>query len=172
MKRKLVAALMVAMLGITQCNAQWLVKNLMEHMYGGAKVESNASNFFLPDMDGMSSKMNMGGSAGGFLGLKVSERFSIQEDFLMHYQTSQLERNGQKGDFNYLGAECTLYAMGNWRINGEIVLWLVLDRLLDMDLMPNIKLMALKPTFMRRIIMEIKHFNHLALVQQSYLVMN
>lgn len=119
MRKIILVTFVVAMFGITQSNAQGLVKNLMGRMYGGVKVEANTSNFFLSDMDGMSSKMNIGGSAGGFLGLRVSERFSIQEDFLMYYQTSQLERNEQKGDFSYLGAECTLYAMGNWKISGS-----------------------------------------------------
>ncbi len=116
MKKVMTAVCMTAMLNITSGYAQGFAKSLMAHIYGGPKIEVNASNFLLSDMDGAVSKMNMGGSAGGFIGYRISERFSIQEDLLVHYQTSQWEQNGQKGDFSYLGAEFTLYAMGNWNL--------------------------------------------------------
>lgn len=119
MKKVMVAVCMTAMLGTTPGYAQGIVKSLMARIYGGPKIEANASNFLLSDMDGAVSKMNMGGSAGGFIGYRISERFSVQEDLLVHYQTSQWEQNGQKGDFSYLGAEFTLYAMGNWNLFGE-----------------------------------------------------
>lgn len=101
-------------LGTTQAGAQGLVKNLMSRMYGGPKIEANVSNYFLSGMPGVSSKMNAGGAVGGFLGFRITEHFSVQEDILVKYQTSQLEQNGQKGDFSYFGAELSFYAVGHW----------------------------------------------------------
>lgn len=122
MKKTVTVTIIATVLATTQVSAQSFVKNLMGRIYGGPKVEANVSNFFLSDMAGMESKMNIGGSAGGFIGFRLSENFSFQEDLLIHYQTSQLEQEGQKGDFSYLGAEFSLYAIGHWRVgNGCII---------------------------------------------------
>lgn len=123
--RKLVVSLALAsMFGLTsQVSAQGFIKEMMSNLYGGPKVEANISTFFLSDMPGVESKMDVGGSVGGFLGLRISEHLSVQEDLLMYYKSSGFERNGVKGDFEYLGAEFTIYAMGNWTLgNGRILL--------------------------------------------------
>ena len=85
----------------------------MANLYGGPKIEANISNFFFSDIPGLESKMKIGGSAGGFIGLRMSEHFAIQEDILVHYKVSGLEQNRIKGDFEYLGAELTFYAVGS-----------------------------------------------------------
>ena len=101
MKKLVMMAVLAIVLGTAQAEAQGLVKNLMGHMYGGPKVEANLSGFFLSDIPGVKSKMNVGGSVGGFFGFRVTENFSVQEDILMHYQVSQLEQDGKKGDLSY-----------------------------------------------------------------------
>ena len=118
MKKVVMLAVAAMFLCAVQVNAQGFVKNLMGRMYGGPKVEANVSSFFLSDMAGVSSKMNAGGSLGGFFGFRFSEHFSVQEDILLHYQTSQLEQDGKKGDFSYLGAELSFYAVGHWQNRG------------------------------------------------------
>ena len=116
--KKIVCTLALAsMFGAAQVSAQGLVEKVMSNLYFGPKVEANLSTFFLSDMPGVESKMGVGGSAGGFLGLRMSEHFAVQEDILVHYKTSGFEQNGVKGDFEYLGAELTFYAMGNWKLN-------------------------------------------------------
>ena len=120
MKKLVVALALAGMFGITQVNAQGLVKRMMTNLYGGPKIEANVSNFFFSDMPGLESKIKAGGSAGGFLGLRISEHFAVQEDILVQYKVAGLERNGIKGDFEYLGAELTFYATGNWMLyNGS-----------------------------------------------------
>ena len=117
MKKILLVLALASMFGATQVSAQGLMKKMMSNLYGGPKVEANMSTFFLSDMPGMETKMNIGGSVGGFLGMRLSEHFAIQEDILVHYKTSEFEQEGTKGDFEYLGAELTFYAMGNWMLN-------------------------------------------------------
>ncbi len=119
MKKLVMMAVLAIVLGTAQAEAQGLVKNLMGHMYGGPKVEANLSGFFLSDIPGVKSKMNVGGSVGGFFGFRVTENFSVQEDILMHYQVSQLEQDGKKGDLSYLGAELAFYAVGHWNVYGN-----------------------------------------------------
>lgn len=123
MKKVVMMAVLATVLGVTQVSAQSFVKNMMGRLYGGPKVEANVSSFFLSDMPGVSSKMNAGGTLGGFFGFRFSENFSIQEDILLHYQTSQLEQDGKKGDFSYWGAELSFYAVGHWQNrNGRIII--------------------------------------------------
>lgn len=114
-----------ALLGcMVQVNAQGIVKKIMANLYGGPKIEANASNFLFSDIDGAKSKLNIGGAVGGFLGVRMSEHFAIQEDFLVYYRASQFQRTGTpEGDFKNIGAEMTFYAMGNWQLgNGRIQL--------------------------------------------------
>lgn len=117
--RKLVCALALAgMFMSAPVSAQGFIKKMMSNLYGGPKVEANMSRFFLSDMPGVESKMKLGGSAGGFIGIRMSEHFAVQEDILLNYNTSELKQaNGAKGDFEYLGAELAFYAMGNWKLN-------------------------------------------------------
>lgn len=114
-----------ALLGcMVQVNAQGIVKKIMANLYGGPKKEANASNFLFSDIDGAKSKLNIGGAAGVFLGVRMSKHFAIQEDFLVYYRASQFQRIGlAEGDFKNIGAEMTFYAMGNWQLgNGRIQL--------------------------------------------------
>lgn len=116
--RKVVWMLALAsFLGSTQVSAQGFMKKMMSTLYGGPKVEANMSHLFLSDLPGVEGKMNVGGSVGGFLGMRMSEHFAVQEDIMMHYKTSTLEQDGVEGDFEYIGAEITFYAMGNWTLN-------------------------------------------------------
>lgn len=117
MKKLVFTLALASVLGSGQVDAQGLVKKVMENMYGGPKVEGNASNFFLSGMPGVKSKMNVGGSIGGFIGIRMSEHFAIQEDIMVNYKTSSLKQKGKKGNFEYLGAELAFYAMGNWKMN-------------------------------------------------------
>lgn len=120
MKNLVLILVLASIFGVTQVNAQGLVKNIMSNLYGGPKVEANMSGFFLSDMPGVDNKMNIGGSAGGFMGIRLSEHFAVQEDIMIHYKTSGFEQNGVKGDFEYIGAELAFYALGNWKLgNGS-----------------------------------------------------
>lgn len=114
--KKLVLILALTSILVPQANAQGIMKRMMANLYGGPKIEANVSNFFFSDIPGLESKMKIGGSAGGFIGLRMSEHFAIQEDILVHYKVSGLEQNGIKGDFEYLGAELTFYAVGSWKL--------------------------------------------------------
>lgn len=120
--KKFIILLTAAVLSVAQVSAQGFLKKMTERLYGGPKVEANASNFILSDMTGVKSKINAGVSAGGFFGLRLSEHFSVQEDILFLYQTSQLEQGVSKADFSYIGAELSLYGVGNWQVgNGRIL---------------------------------------------------
>lgn len=117
MKKLVLALALASMFGTAQVSAQGLVKKMMSGLYYGPKVEANLSAFSISDMPGVESKMGVGGSVGGFLGLRMSRHFAVQEDILVHYKTSSFEQDGVEGDFEYLGAELTFYAMGNWTLN-------------------------------------------------------
>lgn len=116
-KTVLTLALASMFAGAGHVQAQGLIKKMMSNLYGGPKVEANVSNFFISDMPEMDCQMNIGGSVGGFVGVRMSEHFAIQEDMLLSYKTSNFENDGVKGDYNYLGVDLTFYAMGNWKLN-------------------------------------------------------
>lgn len=108
--------------GASHANAQSLITRTMERMYFGPKVEANASGFFLLDTPGTSSQIGFGGSAGGFIGFRLGEHFSVQEDILVHYQTSQLKTNGIEADYRNLGVELSFYAVGHWNVGNNRIL--------------------------------------------------
>jgi hypothetical protein len=117
MKRIVTVAAVVMGLGFTQVNAQSFVKTIISNLSGGVKTEVNASNFVLSDMPGTKSKMDIGGSAGGFVKLDMAKHFAIQEDVLVHYKRSALEQSGIKSDFQYWGLGINIYATGQWKLS-------------------------------------------------------
>ena len=117
MKKFVCMLALASMFGTAQVSAQGFMKKIMSNLYGGPKVEANMSTFFLSDMPEVKSKMGVGGSVGGFLGLRMSNNFAVQEDILINYKKSEFEQAGTTGDFEYLGVELTFYAMGNWTLN-------------------------------------------------------
>lgn len=78
MKKVVMMAVLATVLGVTQVSAQSFVKNMMGRLYGGPKVEANVSSFFLSDMPGVSSKMNAGGSLGGFFDFVFPRTFQFR----------------------------------------------------------------------------------------------
>lgn len=56
-------------------------------------------------MSDAKSKINIGGTFGGFVKLDLSDHFAVQGDVLFHYKTSSLKLGGVKGDFQYWGLE-------------------------------------------------------------------
>ena len=117
MKKLVMTLALASLFGTAQMSAQGLMKKMMSNLYGGPKVEANLSTFFLSDMPGVDSKMGVGGSVGGFLGMRLTEHFAVQEDLLVHYKTSDFKQSGATGDFKYMGAEFAIYAMGNWTLH-------------------------------------------------------
>lgn len=121
-KEKILFVLLMFSLSLTQVKGQGFVKKLMSKIYAGPKIEANASNFFLSDMKGTKSKMGIGGSVGGFIGLRVSSHFAIQEDFSVYYRTSTLEREFVDHDIKNIGTQMTIYGIGKWKIgNGNVM---------------------------------------------------
>ena|ERR1035437_645883 len=115
--KKIAIAVLIIGLGFNQVNAQSFIKRIADNLSGGFKVEANMSNFFLSDMPGAKSKMNIGGTLGAFVKLDMSAHFAIQEDVLVHYKTSTLEQGVVKNDYQYSGIEIPIYAMGQWKMS-------------------------------------------------------
>ncbi|MCL1932373.1 MAG: PorT family protein [Candidatus Azobacteroides sp.] len=83
----------------------------------GLKGETDFSNFILVDANGFQSRIKTGASLGGFLQMELQEHFALQGDFLFHYKTSELNRENQKGDYQYFGNEIAIYGIGKWRLD-------------------------------------------------------
>lgn len=115
--RKIALVLVVMGFSFTQVKAQSFVTKIAENLSGGFKTEANISNFSLLDMHNAKSKMNIGGTFGGFVRLEISEYFAVQEDVLFHYKTSTLEQRGIKSDFQYWGIEVPIYFIGQRKMN-------------------------------------------------------
>lgn len=113
MKKKITVAALMAFTFLPNAMGQGFVKQMMSHMYAGVKAEGNTSNFLLSDMDGMKSNLGYGGGIGGYLGLRLSSHFAIQEDFLVYYRSSTFEQKQtlQETDFENIGAQMAFYAM-------------------------------------------------------------
>ena len=107
--KKTIAGFMLILgmgIGVTQANAQSTTF--------GIKADANMSNFILSDMGGVKSNMGIGASLGGFAKYDISERFAIQPELLVHYQTSETKQGGAKLDYEYWGLEIPVYAMFQW----------------------------------------------------------
>lgn len=119
MKKLIFTLAFISVLGVAQVSAQSFVQKLTSNLYYGPKLEANISTFTITDMPGVESKFGAGGSIGGFLGMKMSNHFAVQEDFMFNYKTSQFEEGGVTSDFKYMGAEMAIYAVGSWNAGGR-----------------------------------------------------
>lgn len=107
MKKIVLGVLLLIGMGTSQINAQLIS--------GGVKAEANMSNFLLSDMKGMSSKMGVGVSVGGYAKIDVIRNFALQPEMLFHFQNSKMEqKNGKKRSFEYWGIEIPVYGVGQW----------------------------------------------------------
>jgi opacity protein-like surface antigen len=110
MKKVILSVAVVLGLGISQINAQKLS--------GGIKAESNMSNFILSDLDNAESSMKIGAGIGGFIKYDLNDFFAIQPELMLHFKSSEMEQNATKDDFQYLGFDLPVYAMGQWQNEG------------------------------------------------------
>ncbi len=112
-KKKIITAALLAFSVLPNAMGQGIVKKMMSHIYAGVKAEGNTSNFFLSDVDDYKSKLSYGGGIGGYLGLKITPHFAIQEDFLVYCRSSIFEQKHtlQETDFENIGAQMAFYAM-------------------------------------------------------------
>lgn len=115
--RKIALIIVVMGLSFPQAKAQSFIKKIIENLSGGFKTEVNVSNFILSDMPDTKSKMNIGGTFGGFVRLEMSKHFAVQEDVVLHYKTSTIEQSGIENDYQYWGIIVPIYFMGQWKIN-------------------------------------------------------
>jgi hypothetical protein len=114
MKKLIVSVALVVGLGFSQVHAQ--------EVSGGIKLDANMSNFILSDLDGMKSKSGFGATVGGFAKIEFSENFALQPELLLHFKTSKMEvkASGNETDFQYLGVEVPVYAVGQVNLgNGK-----------------------------------------------------
>ena len=114
--KKIVVAIALGF-SFTQANAQSFIKKITGNLSGGFKTEVNISNFSLSDMPDAKSKINIGGTFGGFAKLDLSAHFAVQGDVLCHYKTSSLEQGAVKSDYQYRGLEIPVYAMSQLKMN-------------------------------------------------------
>lgn len=112
MKRIVLMCLFLSI--ITFVHAQVSTEKDPVSITGGVKVESSFSNFIHSGISKGSSKMNPGATVGGFLNLGISRYFSVQGELLFHYKESDFEWSGEKGNYQYWGAEIPVYAMCHW----------------------------------------------------------
>lgn len=112
MKRIVLMCLFLSI--ITFVHAQVSTEKDPVSITGGVKVESSFSNFIHSGISKGSSKMNPGATVGGFLNLGISQYFSVQGELLFHYKESDFEWSGEKGNYQYWGAEIPVYAMYHW----------------------------------------------------------
>jgi len=82
--KKIAIVAIVLGFSFNQANAQGFIKKIKGNLSGGFKTEVILSNFSLSDMPYAKSKINLGGTFGGFVKYDLSEHFAIQEDFLLH----------------------------------------------------------------------------------------
>jgi len=80
----------------------------------GIKAGPNLSNYRLGgDMKGLKSKMNIGGSLGGFVKYDLSTNFALQSGIDVYYKISSIEpKAGQSSaKFKSFGVEIPLYGI-------------------------------------------------------------
>jgi hypothetical protein len=116
---KRIGLILTVILGLCnmQLSAQSFFETVRKNLSGGFKLDANISNFILTDLPDTKSKLNVGGSLGGFIKYSFSEHFKIHEDILLEFRTSTFEQEGVETDFQYLGMEIPIYFMGEWKIN-------------------------------------------------------
>lgn len=107
----------------SQASAQGLVENVKSNLFYGPKIGANVSGFRLSDMPESENEMKFGGSAGVFIGYRISKNFSIQEDIMLNYTTTDI-KNESTIHYKSLDTELTFYAMGNFNVaNGSKILF-------------------------------------------------
>ena len=114
MKKIAIITIIVFGFSITKINAQSVKTFIQERLSFGLKLEGNGTNFLLSDMPTTKSEMGFGGTFGGFLKIKLSEHFAIQEDILYSYFSSDFKQNSVVDTYEYLGMEVPVYFMGQW----------------------------------------------------------
>jgi hypothetical protein len=80
----------------------------------GFKAGTSLSDYRLGgDMKGFKSKMNLGGSVGGFIKYDISTNFALQSDIDVYYRTSELESKADKSSdkLKSWGVEIPLYGI-------------------------------------------------------------
>ncbi|OFX54824.1 MAG: hypothetical protein A2W86_08575 [Bacteroidetes bacterium GWD2_45_23] len=80
----------------------------------GIKAGTSLSNYRLgDDMKGFKSKMNIGGSVGGFIKYDISTNFALQSGIDVYYKTSELESKADKSSdkLKSLGVEIPIYGV-------------------------------------------------------------
>jgi hypothetical protein len=85
----------------------------------GFKAGAGLSNYRLGgEMKNLKSKMNIGGSAGGFVKYDLSPNFALQSGIDVYYNTSKLESTTDKSleKFKSFGIEVPLYGI----VQGEL----------------------------------------------------
>ena len=85
---------------------------------GGPILETNCSGFLHTGVTGGNCRMKTGVTAGGFLNLGITSAFSVQCELLFHYKHSDFEWEGERGQFQYFGAELPIYALYHWHLPG------------------------------------------------------
>ena len=110
MKKIILSVALVMSLGCASIKAQ--------NVSGGIKVEANTSNFILSDMDNMKSQLGPGVTVGGFGTIEFGQNFALRPEVLLHYKNSVMEEKTTKNetDFQYLGVEIPVYAVGQFAI--------------------------------------------------------
>lgn len=108
---------------IIPIKAESIITLIKTNISGGPKIEANAFHFISGNFNG-SSNIKIGGSLGGFIGIKISEQLSLQEDVLIHYKTSNLKiDNLGNGNFENISIETSYYLKYIWHFNfGNIML--------------------------------------------------
>ncbi|MPM78868.1 hypothetical protein SDC9_125883 [bioreactor metagenome] len=125
-KSKFILALSIALgLGLMQVQAAPTASF-------GAKADVNLSNFILTDMDkvqspqlkDMESNIKVGASVGVFANIEFSENFALQPELLFHYKVSEIAQPGKNLDYEYMGLEIPIYAVGQMKFekNGRAYL--------------------------------------------------
>lgn len=114
--RKIVAAIVMGF-SFIQANAQSFIKKVTDNISGGFKTEVIISSFSLSEMPDATSKINIGGTFGGFVKLDLAEHFALQGDALFHYKTSSFEQGSVKSDYQYWGLEFPIYFMSQLKMN-------------------------------------------------------
>ena len=95
--------------------AQSTLQRLKEKLTLGIKLEGNGSSFLINDNSSIKSEFGAGGALGNFIRFNITDHFAIQEDIMFVYYSSNLERNGVKDKFEYIGSEVPIYFMGQWK---------------------------------------------------------
>lgn len=102
------AFVMAAALFSTQSSAQ------DNPVLAGFKAGTSLSNYRLGgDMKGFKSKMNIGGSVGGFIKYDISTNFALQSGIDVYYKISELESREDKSSdkLKSWGVEVPLYGI-------------------------------------------------------------